>query len=190
LKASDRELSASSQFCARCGAQIPTGAAFCPKCGAPAQGAPAGQQAGASAPPYDYSRRRHEKQEKQEKQEKGEKNEKGRGGDLTGAVTGGMILIWLGLIFFLSQNNYITSGNWWAYLLMGIGAILIIQGVIRFGMSRRPFIGSFIGGTVLLIIGFSSVQGFTADLWPLVLVAIGVAVLLSAIVGRQRRPAP
>lgn len=109
---------------------------------------------------------------------------------MTGAITGGLILIWLGVVFFLSQNNYISSSNWWAYFLIGIGAILILQGLLRFGMSRRPFVGSFIGGVVLLIIGFSAVQGFTADLWPLILVAIGAAVLLSAVVGRQRRPAP
>jgi zinc-ribbon domain len=183
-------LSSSSRFCSRCGSQIPAGAAFCPSCGLAASAAPTGQPEASAGPAGQYPRRRHEKQEKQEKGEKGEKNEKGRGGDLTGAVTGGMILIWLGVIFFLSQNNYISSSNWWAYFLMGIGAILILQGVLRFGMSRRPFVGSFIGGVVLLIIGFSSVQGFTANLWPLILVAIGVAVLLSAVVGRQRRPAP
>lgn len=74
--------------------------------------------------------------------------------------------------------------------MMGIGAILILQGVLRFAMSRRPFIGTFIGGAVLLIIGFSSVQGFSANLWPLILVAIGAAVMLSATLGRRRRPAP
>jgi peptidoglycan/LPS O-acetylase OafA/YrhL len=152
---------------------------------------PSGQPAAAPGPSYEYRRRhRQEKQEKNEKGEKNEKNEKGRGGDLTGPITGGLILIWLGVTFFLSQNNYISSDNWWAYFLMGLGAILILQGVLRFGMSKRPFIGSFIGGAVILIIGFSFVQGFSANLWPLILVAIGAAVLLSAVAGRQRRPAP
>lgn len=136
------------------------------------------------------ARRRHEKQEKQEKHEKGEKNEKGRGGDITGAVTGGLILIWLGVTFFLQENNYIPSENWWAYFLIGIGAILVFQGVLRYGMSRRPFVGSFIGGCVLLLIGFSFVQGVTADLWPLILVVIGAFVLLSGTIGRRRRPTP
>ena len=154
---------------------------------------PSGGQTAPPVPPYGYQRRRQEKQEKNEKgerNEKNEKNEKGRGGDLTGPITGGLILIWLGITFFLSQNNYISSDNWWAYFLMGIGAILILQGVLRFGMSRRPFIGSFIGGVVLMIIGFSFVQGFSANLWPLILVAIGAAVMLSATLGRRRRPAP
>ncbi len=149
--------------------------------------APSGQPTAPPGTSYQYQRRRHEKGEKGEKNEK---NEKGKGGDLTGAITGGLILIWLGVTFFLSQNNYISSGNWWAYFLIGIGAILIIQGVLRFGTSRRPIFGSFIGGVVLIIIGSSAVQGFTADLWPLILVAIGAAVMLSAVVGRRRRPAP
>jgi hypothetical protein len=151
---------------------------------------PSGQAAASSGPPYEYRGRRHEKQEKHEKGEKGEKNEKGRGGDLTGPITGGLILIWLGVTFFLQENNYISSSNWWAYFLMGIGAILIFQGLLRYAASRRPFIGSFIGGAVVFVIGFAFVQGVNADLWPLVLVAIGAAVLLSAVAGRQRRPAP
>ncbi|MDA4118218.1 MAG: hypothetical protein OK455_07730 [Thaumarchaeota archaeon] len=100
-----------------------------------------------------------------------------------------MILIWLGLTFFLQENGYIPSSDWWAYFLMGIGAILILQGATRYSVSRRPFVGSFIGGAVLLVIGFSFIQGF-ANLWPLILVVIGVAIMLSAISGRRRRPNP
>ncbi len=135
-------------------------------------------------------RRRQEKNEKNEKDEKNEKNEKGRGGDLTGPITGGLILIWLGVTFYLQENDYIAPGNWWAYFLMGIGAILIFQGGLRYAMSRKPFIGSFIGGAVLLIIGFAFVQNLAVNLWPLIFVAIGAGVMLSALSGRRRRPSP
>jgi len=186
-------LSSANRFCSRCGTQIPPGAGFCPNCGLGVSVGSPGQAAAAPATSFGYSgsrREKHEKNEKQEKHEKHEKNEKGRGSELTGAITGGLILIWLGVTFFLQENNYISSGNWWAYFLMGIGAILILQGVLNYLTSRRPFIGSFIGGAIILIIGLAFVQGFNADLWPLFLVAIGVAILLSAVVGRQRRPAP
>ncbi len=183
-------MSATNQPCVRCGAPIPSGAAFCPSCGSQVSRAGSGQQPGTPAPQSQYPAGRREKQEKQEKGEKGEKNEKGRGGDITGAVTGGLILIWLGVTFFLQENNYIASGNWWAYFLMGIGAILILQGFLRYAMNRRPILGSFIGGAVVFLIGFAFVQGVVANLWPLILVVIGAAVLLSAVVGRQRRPAP
>ena len=183
-------MSSANRFCSRCGAQIPPGAGFCPSCGLAVSAGSQGQAAAAPGTPFGYSGGRYEKQEKNEKQEKREKNEKGTGGERTGAITGGLILIWLGVIFFLQENNYISSGNWWAYLLMGIGAILILQGVLTYAMSRRSFIGSFIGGAVILIIGLAFVQGINADLWPLFLVAIGVAILLSTVAGRQRRPAP
>lgn len=182
-------MSSANRFCSRCGSQIPAGAGFCPNCGL-AVSTGAGQAAAGPGTSFGYSRSHQEKHEKREKNEKHEKNEKGRGGELTGAITGGLVLIWLGVTFFLQENNYISSSNWWAYFLMGIGAILILQGVLSYATSRRPFIGSFIGGVVILIIGLAFVQGFNADLWPLFLVAVGVAILLSALVGRQRRPAP
>lgn len=131
--------------------------------------------------------RRHEKQEKQEK---GEKNEKGKGGDITGALTGGLILIWLGVTFFLQENSYIPSADWWAYFLLGIGVILILQGLLRYSTTRRPFFGLFIGGGVLVLIGLSSIQAVSADLWPLILVVLGAAIMLSAVTGRRRRPPP
>jgi hypothetical protein len=180
-------VSSANRFCSRCGAQIPPGAGFCPNCGLAVSAGPRGQAAAAPGTPFGYSGSRYEKQEKHEKHEK---NEKGRGGERTGAIIGGLILIWLGVTFFLQENNYISSGNWWAYFLMGIGAIVILQGILSYTTSRRPFIGSFIGGAVIFIIGLAFVQGFNGDLWPLFLVAIGVAILLSAVAGRQRRPAP
>jgi hypothetical protein len=188
LPSSWEHLSGGNRFCTKCGTQIPPGADFCPNCGTSAFTFSAGQ-GGASGPsgPYPYSGRRHEKQEKQEKQEK---NEKGRGGDLTGAITGGLILIWLGLTFYLQENGYIASDNWWAYFLIGLGAILILQGVFRYATRRRPPVGSVIGGVFLILIGLAFIQGFSASLWPLILVAIGVAILLSALIGRQRRPVP
>jgi hypothetical protein len=177
-------------FCSRCGSRIPVGAGFCPNCGLAVSGPPSGQPQSPATPRRQekYYGRGYEKQEQHN--EKGEKNEKGRGGDITGAITGGLILVWLGVTFFLQENGYLASGNWWAYFIMGIGAILILHGVMRSAMSRRPFVGSFIGGVVLIIIGFAFIQGFTASLWPLILVAIGVAVLVSAMMGRRRRPPP
>jgi len=177
-------MSSPNQFCAKCGSAIPAGSAFCPNCGSAVSAQPSGQPTSVPGPSYQYPRHRHEKQEKNEK------NEKGRGGDISGAITGGLILIWLGVAFFLQENNYISSGNWWAYFLIGLGAIVILQGLLRYGMNRGSFIGSFIGGAVILVIGLAFVQGFSVNLWPLILVAIGAAILFSVAAGRQRRPAP
>jgi hypothetical protein len=171
-----------NKYCSKCGAELPDSATFCPKCGTPvSQAAQASQPAPAGG---------HYRYEKHEKQEKEEKHEKGRGGDITGAVVGGLILILLGVTFYLQQLNLISSDLWWAYFIIGLGAILILQGAMRRTRSGRPFTGSIIGGAILLLIGLAFVLERQAIIWPLILVVIGVVVILSGLAGRRRVPNP
>lgn len=186
-------MSQETKFCHRCGAALPSGATFCPRCGTAVAAAPAaGQVAAAPAPPsraVQYER--HEKHEKQEKHEKGEKQEKGRG-DLAGAITGGLVLILLGILLYYATvgTTVVTFGNFWQYFIIGMGAILILQGLIRFAERKTFFVGSFIGGIVLMLIGlvFVSTNNFT--IWPLILVVLGVAAIASAFSARRRAPSP
>ncbi len=180
---------------------------YCPKCGtavsqpgpSPATGAPTTPPAGPSPQPSDWreqrrlwrAQRRAERYEKYEKGEKQtEKAEKGRGGGIIGPIIGGSILIWLGITFYLEQIGYLPLADWWAYFVAGIGAIIIIQGLISYAMYRVPYIGSLIGGAILLVIGLAFISNFAANLWPLILVIIGVALLVSSLTARRRRPPP
>ena len=173
----------SQRYCPKCGTPLAEGAAFCHSCGAPA--------VGASAPPAQSVATRHEKQEKGEKREKREKSEKGeKRGDRNGPVIGGLILIWLGVTFYLAQAGTVSWTNWWAYFLLGLGAIIIGQGVLRLAGGRGPYVGSFIGGAVLMLIGYASVQPLAVELWPLILMVIGAGVILSGVAGRRRVPKP
>ncbi|MGD0319357.1 MAG: zinc-ribbon domain-containing protein [Nitrososphaerales archaeon] len=192
-------MSQESRFCNRCGAALTQGSAFCSKCGAPVAPTQAVPPSTPGQPGdgrwerrWERRRERYERYEKHEKQEKHEKNEKGRGGDLAGALTGGMILVLLGVLSYLSENGskIVTWSNFWGYLMLGIGVILILQGALRMAMRGRPYIGSFIGGAILLVIGASAVASANLDLWPLILVAVGVGVMASAFVGRRRAPRP
>jgi len=170
-------------FCQKCGAEIPADAAFCPKCGS---------QTAVSPVAVERGRRREEKREKSEKDEKKEKGEKEeKSGDKTGALVGGLILIWLGISFYLVQANYIGWNDWWPYLIIGIGVVLIAQAVIRYSTSRfkGAAMGSLIGGAVLLIIGLAGIVGMK-DWWPFVLIAIGVVVILGGVTARMRTPKP
>jgi hypothetical protein len=135
---------------------------------------------------------KHERHEKHEKHEKNEKGEKGRGGDLAGALTGGLILILLGVLFYYSTigTTAINYGNFWQYFLIGVGAILILQGMIRYAEHGRPYIGSFIGGAVLIVIGYAFVSSNNFNLWPLILVVLGIAAIASAFASRRRAPRP
>jgi hypothetical protein len=179
-----------SKFCHRCGAALADGATFCSKCGSPVMGA-------TTQPTYTRGwERRNEKREKGEKHEKGEKGEKGREGDIAGALTGGLILIWLGITFYFAQVKFtfgtqtVTWTDWWGYFLLGLGVILIVQGLIRYAQHRYAWMGSFIGGAVVAVIGFASISQNMADFWPLIFVIIGIAVLASAVFGRRRMPSP
>lgn len=152
---------------------------------------PTFQQQGAT--PASRMEEKHEKHEKGEKGEKNEKGEKGEGGGFLGALVGGSILIWLGVTFYLEQNGYLRSDIWWAYFLTGIGAILILQGVVFYTRGHRGF-GSVIGGAVLVFIGLSAIATSTVNLatefWPLLIVAMGVFVLAGGITSRRRAPRP
>jgi hypothetical protein len=181
-----------TSYCHKCGTQLPGGATFCPKCGA-AVAVSAASQAG----PQQWTTRRGERAEKYEKQEKREKSEKGEkgstAGGMLGALIGGLILIWLGATFFLEQNGYLPTSDWWAYFVAGVGAILVLEGVVIYSEGRRGF-GPVIGGAILLLIGLSSISAYQlrleANLWPLLLVALGVVVILGGLAARRRVPAP
>ena len=175
------------RFCSKCGTQVVEGAVFCSSCGTPVSATVSPPSAQPSPTPFVQRREKGEKGEKREKEEKGEKGEKG--GDRSGSLVGGSILIWLGISLYLSQVNTIPGADWWAYFLSGLGAILILQGIIRRTRSGRPFTGSILGGAILLVIGLTSILG-VRDFWPFILVVIGVAVIYSGITARRRSPRP
>jgi len=168
-------------FCPKCGAELPADATFCMKCGRQMTVTSAVEE-------RRYSRReKREKDEKQEKDEKREKDEKS--GDRTGVFVGGLILIWLGISFYLVQAQYIGWNELWPYLLVGIGVILIAQAAVRYSTVhlRGPVMGPLIGGLVMLIIGLAGIVGIK-DWWPFVLIAIGVAVILGGVRAKARTP--
>ena len=184
-------MSQGSRYCHKCGAVLPNGSDFCPICGTPVATASPSAQVPTPRP----SSRQYEKQEKHEKREKGEKgekNEKGRGGDLAGAITGGLVLILLGVLLYYASigTTAITFANFWQYFILGVGVILILQGLIRLGERGRAYVGSFIGGAVMIIIGLGLVSGGYVDLWPLILVVLGVVAIASAFTARRRSPVP
>ena len=166
-------------FCPKCGAEIPEEAEFCPYCGTRLREGKARR----------VHEEKHEKREKEEKTEKGEKHEKEA--DKTGPITGGLILIYLGITFYLAFNDIISWEKWWAYFLLGLGGILIIRAAMISVMTKRVRVayGSLIGGVVLCLIGATGVLGIK-HWWPLILVALGIAIIISALRERKKSPRP
>jgi zinc ribbon protein len=174
-----------ARYCSKCGAPLPEGATFCPKCGTPVTAAP--PQGAPPARQYRYEK--HEKGEKREKGEKGEKAEKGREGDISGAVIGGLILVWLGISFYLQQIGTIPADRWWAYFIFGIGVLLVLRGVVQLSKGWT-YSGSIVGGAILMVVGFVFIENVQFSSWPLILVIIGAAIIFTGLAGRRRVPKP
>lgn len=177
-----------TKYCSNCGSPIPDGALFCPKCGTPVASTQ-GQVPGRRRESKYEKREKEEKGEKHEKEEKREKPEKGRGDDVSGAIFGGLVLVWLGISFYLQQINAIPGDRWWAYFAFGIGALLVLRGVIQYSRGWH-YTGSIVGGVVLMLVGFVFIEQLQVSFWPLILVVIGAAIVVSGLIGRKRVPKP
>lgn len=114
------------------------------------------------------------------KAEEGKKQRRTRSGDPVSGVTGGLTLIFLGVLFLLTINDVIDWSDWWAYLLVGLGVILIIEVAAKaFLPSYRHFSGGkLVIGCILVVLGASNIYGITRW-WPVVLIVAGIAVILS-----------
>ena len=96
-------------------------------------------------------------------------------------LTGGLILILLGVLFLLTEMDIISWGDWWAWFLVGLGAIFLLEALLRgFAVEgRRGISGRLTAGLILIIVGGAHLIGF-GQWWPLILIAVGLVVLLSA----------
>lgn len=127
-------------YCPKCGTKVSEEMSFCPKCGAALKV----EQPPAEAPPAPYraeKAEKHEKREKgekeeREKREKAEKHEKREFG-YVGSLVGGLILIFIGLMFYLALT---TSINWaaaGAFMVIIIGILIIAGAVYAAVMASR-----------------------------------------------------
>jgi hypothetical protein len=134
----------------------------------------------------DYGRK-NEKQEKDEK-DRGErewdKGEQWSGGDALGPIIWGLIIIFAGLALVavnLRTFPFLTWENVWALILIAAGLLLLLEVVIRVVIPtyRRP-----VGGRLILVCVLFIIAGGWTKLeitWPLILVAIGVAIIVGAL---------
>jgi hypothetical protein len=121
--------------CPKCGVEVTEEMNFCANCGAALIPLPPPAQVAAPAPTPQPSRpeksekdekhEKGEKGEKREKTEKGEKYEKRQGGYL-GSIIGGIILIVVGVLIYLSITRVVISEWIWAAFFIVIGIIVIV----------------------------------------------------------------
>jgi hypothetical protein len=107
--------------------------------------------------------------------------------DLISVVLAGVFLVLLGVLLFLASQGILSWDTWWPYLIMGIGLILLIDSIIRYPKegSAGFRIGRLIAAIVLIGVGIVNLLG-NVTWWPLVIVVIGVAIIVGALL-RPRR---
>ncbi len=104
-------------------------------------------------------------------------------------ILGGLIVITLGLLLFLANQGIIGWDIWWQYFLLGLGIVFLIDGGVRYlrGEPRAVLIGRLVPGLILMGIGITFLVGATA-FWPVIIIAAGIAILISALVRRPKNP--
>ncbi len=91
----------------------------------------------------------------------------------------GLALILVGALFLANQMSWISGDNWWKWLLIGLGAIMMVswlverQAMPEYRHWRRV---RFIWGMALVVLGILFLVGFS-QWWPIVIIGVGVACL-------------
>jgi hypothetical protein len=131
---------------------------------------------------YEKYEKEEEKGEKEyEKEEEKNWEEKWQRDPLGAAIWAG-ILIWAGGILLADNLDLVAGFTWfntWGFIFLG-GGIAILLGVVArilLPTYRRPVGGHLILGAVFLGIGLGMILN-TALVWPFVLIAIGLGILL------------
>jgi len=125
-------------FCPKCGTKVSEEMSFCPKCGAALKVEQPPAEAAPSAPYRAEKAEKHEKREKEEKEkkEKTEKREKRELGYL-GSLVGGLILVFVGLMFYLAVIEMFPVRAIWPFFIVIIGLVIVVGAVYAAMMASR-----------------------------------------------------
>lgn len=102
----------------------------------------------------------------------------------------GVVLIALGLIFFMENAGYLAlTGNWWA-LFIYLGAFASFANAWRSYRAKGEFgstaTGSLVWGLVLTVVASIFLFNLLWDVWwPAILVAVGVGIVTGSVLGRM-----
>lgn len=92
----------------------------------------------------------------------------------------GLVLIWLGVSFFLQNQGVIPAHDWWKYFVIGLGVTFIVDSWAQYGLSHAGLTrGRIVAGLILITVGAAFLMG--GNWWPLVLIVVGLVILLKSL---------
>jgi Domain of unknown function (DUF5668) len=134
-----------------------------------------GSNPGAEGPTYQDWREQRWKDRMEWRKKRWEAREKNpfRG------VFPGLALILAGGLFLANQMSWISGDTWWKWLLVGLGAIMMISWLVQYRLVpeyRGWGRGRFIWGLALAVLGILFLLG-VSQWWPIILIGAGLACL-------------
>jgi len=126
-------------------------------------------------PPPDWREQRHAERW----QRRQERHARGWGG---GAWIGGVVLIFLGVVFLAQNMGAPLPKNWWAVFIL-IPAVASFSSAWTLyrrsgGMMTAGVRGGIVGGAILTLLAISFLIGLNwGRFWPVILILVGAAVL-------------
>ena len=127
-------------YCPKCSTKVSEEMIFCPKCGTPLKAQQAPAEAVSLPTPYRAEKtEKPEKSEKEERRERMEKTERYERREYTflGPLVGGLILIFLGLMFYFAVTASLRLEVAGALFLVVIGVVFIAVAVYTAIMAAR-----------------------------------------------------
>ena len=91
----------------------------------------------------------------------------------------GLALILAGVLFLANQMSWISGDTWWKWLLVGLGAIMMVSSLVQYRLLpeyRGRGRGRFIWGIALVVLGILFLAG-VSQWWPIILIGVGLACL-------------
>ena len=106
--------------------------------------------------------------------------------DKYGALIGGGIVIWLGVLLMLQTRGILRGGNFGGLFLMGIGVILLLRGFVAYQQKdgREEGFGFLAGGGITAFIG----AGIAFDIrewWAFLIIGIGLIIVIRGLSNRN-----
>ena len=101
--------------------------------------------------------------------------------DLLSGILTGVIFICVGMLLFADKQNMLDAGWFW-WLLVGIGALLILEAGLRLSLPRyrRPLGVRLVWGAILIALGSSQIDALD-NWWPVIFILVGVIMIGNAV---------